>query len=229
MKRTLLMAVVVTIVMVPVAFGATIGPKDTFQDGTTDNWFAGGLGLGQVPPIPPQVVSSGGPAGAGDQFLKITATGIPGAPGSRIVAINLSQWAGNYLTSGINSLTMDLKNLGNTALTIRLQFEDAMGGPPADEAVTTFGALLPVGSDWTHVVFSLSPANMTAIIGSASTALSNTTVLRIIDSPTPTEAVTIAGVLGVDNISAVPEANSMLLTGLGLLSLIALYRRRQAA
>ena len=48
------------------AHALLIGQVDTFQDLTTDHWFAGGLGPpGQVPPVPPQVVATGGPAGAG--------------------------------------------------------------------------------------------------------------------------------------------------------------------
>ena len=68
------------------------------------------------------------------------------------------------------------------------------------------------------------------IFGNANAVLSNTTVLRIIDSPTPTEAVTIAGQLGVDNIeaAAVPEPATLLITSTGL-ALAARYRRRRAA
>ena len=119
--------------LTPLAFGGIVGQIDTFQDGTRDGWFAGGLGLGQVPPIPPQVVANGGPAGTGDQYLQITAVGGNGA-GSRLVAINLTQWAGDYLTSGISGIAMDLRNFANTDLTIRLLFEDPKGGPPVDQA-----------------------------------------------------------------------------------------------
>jgi hypothetical protein len=227
MKKTLLTATLFTIVIATNSFGATIGPLDTFQDGTTDGWFAGGLGFGAIPLVPPHVVATGGPAGAGDQFLQIASSGILNDPGSRLVAMNSSQWSGNYLTSGLTAIAMDLKNFGNSDLTIRLLFEDPLGGPPADIAVTTFGAFLPVGSAWTHVVFALSPASLTPLMGSATTALSNTTLLRIIDSPTPSEAVTIAGVLGVDNIAAVPEPASALLMATGLLSFGAFYWRRQ--
>jgi hypothetical protein len=230
MKRillTMLALLFITGLTASRSFAAAVGIKDTFQNGTTNNWFAGGLGLGQLPPTPPQVVNTGGPAGAGDQFLMITGTGIPNAPGSRIVALNGAQWSGNYTAAGIFALEMDLKNLGQTPLTIRLQFEDPVAGPPVDEAVTTFGAFLPVGSGWTHVAFQLSPASLTSIFGSPAIALSNTTLLRIIDSPTPGEAVTIAGVLGVDNITAVaaPETSSLLLLATSLIALVAICRR----
>src|SRR5947209_3793134 len=220
--RTYMMATVAAVSLTYFASAATI---DTFQDGTTDGWFAGGLGTGQTPPVPPTVIANGGPAGAGDQFLQITGLGGSGA-GSRIVAINGSQWAGNYLGSGINAIAMDLNNLGNSILTIRLLFEDPMMAPPVDEAVTTFGITLPVGSGWTHVVFPISPASMTVISGDVNTLLGNTTLLRIIDSPTPTDAVTISGVLGVDNIASVAPEPAMFMPVLGALGLLFLRRRR---
>jgi hypothetical protein len=103
-----LIVILAALSLAPFASGATVGQIDTFQDGTTDGWFAGGLGLGLVPPIPPQVIANGGPKGAGDQYLQITGIGGDGA-GSRIVAINLAQWAGNYLTPGLTGIAMDLK------------------------------------------------------------------------------------------------------------------------
>jgi hypothetical protein len=210
--------------LVQLATAATIGPIDTFQSGTTEGWFAGGGPLGGIPPTPPHVVANGGPAGAGDQYLVITADAPSGA-GSRVVALNASQWAGNYLSSGITGIALDLKNLGATDLTIRLLFEDPIPGPPANEAVTTLGAFLPVGSDWTHFVFPISPSSLTTIFGDANVLLSHTTVLRIIDSPTPTEAVQMMGVLGVDNIEAVPEPGTFLIAGVALAG-FALWRRR---
>jgi hypothetical protein len=175
-------------------------------------------------------VPTGGPEGAGDQFLRITSNGVAGTPGSRLVALNAAQWAGDYLAAGITTIEMDLKNLGNTELTIRLLFEDPIPGPPTNEGVTTFGAVLPVGGDWTHVAFSISPGDLTMLLGSANAVLSNTTVLRIIDSPTPTEAITIAGQVGVDNIeaAAVPEPATLLLTSTGVVALAARYRKRRA-
>ena len=161
----------------PVA-GATIGQIDTFQDGTTNGWFAGGLGLGAFPPVPPANVPTGGPAGTDDAFLQITSGGGDG-PGSRLVAMNGTQWAGDYLAEGITGIEMDVLNLGASDLTLRLMFENPMGGPPTDIAVTTAGVSLPVGSGWQHVVFSILPAQLTAVIGDATTALATTTLIRI--------------------------------------------------
>src|SRR4051812_39247395 len=118
-----LMIVAATLSLSQVASGAVIGQIDTFQNGTTDGWFAGGLGMGSVPAIPPQVVANGGPQGTGDRYLQVTGIGGNG-PGSKIAAINMTQWAGNYLSPGISGIAMDLKNFGSTDLTIRLLFED---------------------------------------------------------------------------------------------------------
>jgi hypothetical protein len=208
--------------LIHVASAATVGHIDTFQMGL-DNWFAGGLGFGVIPPVPPHVVPNGGPGGAGDQFMEVTSQGGNGA-GSRLVAMNLTQWAGSY--SGITGITMDLENLGNTDLTIRLLLEDPMGGPPLDTAVTTFGAFLPTGTGWTHFFFPISMSSLTVLSGNAATLLNSTTLLRIIDSPTPDDAVPIAGVLGVDNIQAVPEPATFLGACVALAALAVIRKRR---
>ena len=194
------------------------GQTDTFAGPSLDNWFAGGI-TGNVPPTPPQVVSTGGPGGAGDAYMLITAQGGAGA-GSRLVAMNGAQWAGNYLSLGIPAISMDLKNFGDTDLTIRLLFEDPLGAPPVDEAVTTAGVFLAAGSGWTHATFNVSPASFTALSGNVATLLSQTTFIRIIDAPTPTEAIALVGRLGVDNVTAVPEPETyaLMLGGLALLA-----------
>jgi hypothetical protein len=148
-----------------------------------------------------------------------------------VVAINGSQWAGDYMSAGIGSIAMDLNNLGMTDLTIRLLFEDPIGGPPADEAVTNFGAFLPVGSGWMHFVFPISPSALTAVDGSPAAALSNATLMRIINAPTVGDATRQLGVLGVNNIAsqsaaAVPEPSTVLFALTGFASLVFLRPRR---
>src|SRR5688572_13016102 len=86
----------------------SVGQADTFSGGIA-GWFAGGGPLGQVPPVPPAVVGSGGPSGAGDSFLQLTSNGSEG-PGGRLVGMNAAQWAGNYAAAGVNAISMDLRN-----------------------------------------------------------------------------------------------------------------------
>ena len=232
MKRRLLAILALAILAAPsaaVAGPLTVGMTDTFQSLTTEGWFAGGLGFGSVPPFPPVVVGTGGPAGAGDAFLKVTGVGGVG-PGSRLVAINGLQWTGDFLAAGIDAIGMDLINLGQTDLTIRLLFENPMGAPPTIEGVTSLGAVLPAGGGWTHVLFPIDPASLALLVSAGGTAadlLSDTTLMRIIHASSAGDAEPVVGVLGVDNIQTVPEPMTLLLLSTGA-AMFAARRRRTA-
>jgi hypothetical protein len=206
----------------PVRAELMVGQVDTFEDGTTQGWTAGGL-LG-VPPNPPANIATGGPAGAGDSFLQITAVGGSG-PGSRLSAFNLTQWAGDYTAAGITEIRMDVRNFGPADASLRLLLADPAGGPPSNIAITQ-AIFVPGGGDWTSVTFAIDAASLIPILGSAATALSSATELRIFHNPAPDfsgppngpPAVNV--VLGVDNIRAVPEPAAMLLMVVGLLAVI---------
>ena len=210
------------------ADAVTIGLTDTFNGGL-QNWTTSLGPGGGVPPVGPTRISSGGPGGAGDAYMALTAIGGCDRPGCRLVAMNPAQWAGDYLAAGVTRIDMDLINLGSTALTIRLLFEDPLLAPPADEAVTTFGALLPVGSGWTHVGFDVSPAALTTLLGSNTTLMSNVTIMRIIHAPAAGEPVSVVGSVGVDNIRAVPEPLTILLGATALAGIAARRVRRRSA
>jgi hypothetical protein len=206
------------------ASGAVIGLEDTFEDGTTQNWRINLLGLGSNANQPVNV-PTGGPQGVDDNYMLMTSTGLPGS-GGRLVALNPAQWAGDYVAAGINTIRMDVRNFGNQDLFLRLLFEDPMGAPPENEALTK-AVLLPAGSGWTPISFSIRPGKLIVEEGSALLALENTTILRIFHNANPEgpdEAAPIAASLGVDNIEAVaPEPSSVLLLAGGLLLL---FRRR---
>jgi hypothetical protein len=127
---------------------------------------------------------------------------------------------------------MDLRNFGATDLTLRLLFADPAGGPPANIAVTTASATLPAGGGWTRVVFPVSPGELTVLLGDATPLLGSTTLLRLFHGPGAAFLGDLVnGVLGVDNITAVPAPAGWLLmaTAVGALASRRLTRCRPSA
>lgn len=200
--------VCVALAQAPAALGITVGQQDTFSDGTTQGWVVGLLG--SVPPHPPANVASGGPAGANDRYLLITADGGFSA-GSRLSVINATQWTGDCVTAGVTAIAMSLNNFGPTDLSLRLILADPSfpGGSSANQAISTLPIALPAGSGWVSVEFPILPEDLTAVTGSASAVLSNMTMLRISHSPEgsiPGPSITAS--LGVDNITAQGEPDT---------------------
>jgi hypothetical protein len=211
------------------------GHVDTFQDGTTQGW-----GVNLIPgfpnhPAPPQNIANGGPTGAGDRYLQLTAvggTGVGQEPGSKLTSINLGgAWAGNYLTAGVAGIRLDAINLGTTDLFLRLLFENPVGGPPTDLAASATPWLLPANSGWRSFFFPIfGPGGLVALQGNLTTLLENTTAIRIYNSPTLAEnGPAVVARLGVDNVTAVatPEPSTVILLGAGALGIFAHQRRRR--
>jgi len=209
-----------------------VGQVNNFEDGTTQGWLINLLNMSPPPPEAlPANVPTGGPAGAGDNYLRLTSVGGQG-PGGRLVALNLTPlWTGNYLTSGVGAITMDVNNLGTTDLFLRLYFENPMMAAPTDEAITS-SVFLPAGSGWRPVSFLIGPSELTVLSGNVTTLLSNVTSLRIYNGPTPSfPGPGVPAQLGVDNIraAAVPEPATMLLVGAGLAGLGRIIKRKRQA
>ena len=132
------------------AYGVVIGQVDTFQDGL-DNW-QGGVGGFSVAP-------TGGPAGAGDQYLQLSSGASPLPP--RLAGINDSQWLGNFTAAGVTAVAMDLLNTGTTSLSMRVAIREAAGGSTTPGYASTTPFILPADGQWHHAVFDLDAASLT--------------------------------------------------------------------
>lgn len=205
---------------------------DTFEDGTTLGWFVPGLS-----PNPPVNVVTGGPAGAGDAYLRLVAAGGVGA-GSRLSVLNESQWTGNYLAAGITAIRMDVNNFGPEDVSLRLLFEDlgALLGPPINLALSAVPVVVPANSGWRTVYFPIAPADLVVeTFGTVVGALTDTNALRIFHNPSPRfpgpgiGIPTVNVTLGADNIAAigaVPEPGTWGLLAGGFLLLLSRWRGR---
>jgi hypothetical protein len=210
-ERGPVLAVVLALLAGP-ASAVSIGQSDTFQGGTS------GWGSGAANPSPPTTVPGGGPAGANDPYLLVTATGTPG-PGGKLVAISGPHWAGDYTSAGVTAIGVALNNFGPNALHLRLFIE----GPLSFAALSAAGVAVPAGSGWVHVVFPVAPD---ALVGAAGTALAGVVQFRLYHgTATSFPGADIAAQLGVDNITAVPEPVSGAMLAAGLVLLAAAERR----
>ena len=172
----------------------TIVQKDDFQDANigTMNW-AGRSN--------PTRITTGGPQGAGDAYLRINSTNF------HLATKNEGQWMGDFIAAGVQAIEMDLnRTAGPDDVQIRL-FVHGPGG--------RFGTTNPtvpiVLGVWEHYVFDLTSTNMTYVSGGTGVledTLKDVTNLLIRNDPTPTPSDTgthfphITATLGIDNIAS---------------------------
>ena len=201
------------------ASAVTLGVLSDFETGA-QGWISGPNN--QNPPV---VEATGGPQGMGDAFLRVSADG--SSSGGRLVFFNTTaNWTGNYTSAGIAAIEMDLKNLTQAVLQIRVQIE----GQGFNQIVSTVAAQLAAFQDWTHVRIPIDAAGFAGV--NVALALTRVTEIRILHNPQATRSTTapfVAAQLGIDNVRAapVPEPSTLLLAAAGLAGLAAGARSRR--
>jgi hypothetical protein len=188
------------------ALGITLGQVDDFHDGGLDAWIGGGGGLvGAQMNIP-----SGGPSGAGDNYLQLAAGGTGGAP--RLLGVNQAQWTGDFSGASVGAIGMDLLNSSAAVLSIRVAIREGTGNSSTPGYVSTHAFPLPADNLWHHAVFLLDDADLTGVNSPAplATDLASVAEFRLLDAAN----VSLQGdsfgsssppvAFGVDNITAVP-------------------------
>ncbi|MEO0688557.1 MAG: hypothetical protein AAFY76_26695, partial [Cyanobacteria bacterium J06649_11] len=117
---------------------------DDFEGFTTENWTKGSNSN-----IPNQNISTDGPNGTDDNFLRIESTGGSG-PDSKLVSFNNAQWQGDYIDAGVTFISMDVRNSGSNTIFLRLAFQ----GPASNSLWSSTNpiAVIP-GEGWKKIVF----------------------------------------------------------------------------
>jgi len=206
---------------VPVTAALGSGLLDNFTNGTLQNWSSSAAPTNQA---------SGGPAGAGDRYLQLVASGAP------LSAVNEFQWAGNAIAVQADRIEVDLNNSGPDPVSVRVMLLTPgceSGGTACTAWTSTNPTALASGSGWTPATFSITEANLTRVLGSDSYNTSLANVERVIirhDDGTPDApnvATNVNSTLGVDNVE-LPEPSGLagLVAGAAL---VAALRRRSSA
>jgi hypothetical protein len=199
MKRKLLILFCLIFV---VDFGysqVTAGQVDNFEDGTTQGWIHGGASSN-----PPTNQSVGGTDG---NFLRNPSSGGSGA-GSRHALLNRTQWIGDFVSAGIPSITMDVRNNGATTLNLRLAFASQSAfSSIVPHWVSTNSIDIAVGSGWTTITFPIDVASMSqspfAQPDTYANVMGACVQMRIISSAALNhKGDLIVGELDIDNITA---------------------------
>ncbi|MEQ8846304.1 hypothetical protein [Botrimarina sp.] len=181
-----------------------------------------------------EVVPDGGPLGAGDGYLVYESTGV-GRGGARMTlpadTFGAPDWAGDYAGSGVTGVSADVRNPGDTPLSLRL----AVSSSGASYTTTT-PVVIPAGSEWLSVALVFEDSAFTNLTGNEgdwplSRVLGAVEDIRFLSSedlptlgnPYPRGDV-IAATIAVDNVLLTPEPSSCLL--LSLAAATALPRRR---
>lgn len=189
-------AILAALLLIGDAQAIELGQIDDFQDGTTMGWEEG------IPtPNAPSNIPDGGPGGIGDAYVENRSAGGVG-PGSRQIMFNQAQWTGDYIGVGVDGISLDLANFGNTTLYIRLAIEGQSGG----QFGSTLPFELPPDGQWYRASFGLDDTSLSFIDGldDLTAVLSNVVELRILsaESDPAWRGDAIDATLGVDNISA---------------------------
>lgn len=178
---------------------------DDFEDGTLMGWGSGGPN-----PNPPIWTPGPGSTGFDDAFVVITGNGESGS-GGNLVVFNSSQWAGDYIAAGVNAISLSVQNYSLEPVQIGLRVEG-----PGGNFTSVLPIEIPADSFWDTITLALT-ADSLAGGADLSATLSNVTRLRIQDPRGP-----IAGSIGVDNITALPEPGA-----LGMLALLSAFGARR--
>lgn len=179
----------------------TLNQKDDFEDFTTANWTKP---IGSL--LPNQNISTGGPDGENDNFLKVQSNFNGEIQDYFLMTYNNAQWTGSYTNAGVTYISMDVRNSGENVIILRLSFLSNFDNGASYWSSITPIAVLP-GEDWKTIVFPIDENSLVMTDGwdvySYSESFSDIVELRILHNDAPAwEADIIEATLDIDNIQA---------------------------
>ncbi len=188
------------------ARAALVGTTDDFQSGTVNDWYGGTITANV----------GNGVAGAADRFLTVQTNGNTAGSGSHLAVHNSeTRWNGNYITEGVTGFTVDLRNMGTSTLTMRLVLFGL-----GTRYTSTTGISLAPGSGWQHITFPVSQSSLTRVLGTGVYGDVIGSVNQIMfrhDDGTPSSGgTTVNGMVGIDNITAIPAPGTGVLLTAGV-------------
>ena len=205
MKQTLLF-LLCTFFVVKVLDAQVVGGQiDNFEDGTTQGWSdTSDTGF--------ENISTGGPDGVDDNYLKDTATGTNGA-GSRLVIRSLgAEWSGNFTSEGVFSIRFNARAQIND-----LDLRISVTGPGGKFSSANF-VTVEAGSGWTLVIIPITASDFVSVSdgsggGSPGTDIDATLAavseMRILSNPNPAwRGEVIDAEMNLDNIAAVSSLST---------------------
>jgi len=172
----------------PPALGATLHVDDFESSTSTLGWSGGGV---------PTHIATGGPAGAGDAFIRV--------PNSSNLATFNSEpaWTGNLAAIGAAQVNVDLMS---PATSQPLQIRFVLFGPGSTNIrwTSTLAQAVPNDGVWRSYVFSLAEGDLTRVLGLSTYAAMMADVFRVMfrhDPGSPSsEGEPVTGTLNLDNI-----------------------------
>jgi hypothetical protein len=192
MKKTLLTLFLFCFVG-SLTFAQVVGGQiDDFEDDTVQGWVVGPSSSG-----PPTNITTGGPNGAGDNFLQYISLG-GGGPDSKMIVYNQVQWTGDFTAQGIVAVEFDIKVETND-LNIRVAFDGGGGRFCTSTAVS-----VTAGSGWNHIVIPISSGDFTSVGGSnIGDTLEDVNTMRILSNTVASwQGEGISATMQLDNIEA---------------------------
>jgi hypothetical protein len=154
MKRAVIFSIGLSFIFCNMALAIPEGGLvHDFEDGTLQGWTSG-ADLANV--------STGGPAGVGDNYLEIART----ESSFHLGANNQTDWTGDYLAAGVKAIAMDADTFSVTTGPTDLSLRIVIFGPGGAFSTKDPIVVITTGG-WQNIEFGLTRSDLVRVFGSS--------------------------------------------------------------